>query len=538
MSRFGITAVRRERDRESGQALVLIGLAMLLLLALAAVVVDIGNLYFSYQELMGATTAAALAGGAAIPSGNVSQVKSAALLYSGQSSADYNYPANMTITSVTPSLACVSPSQYPNMGLPLCALYPSGDNVIQVVETATVKTFFARVFGINGLTIQATATASAKGGGAPPYHIMMVIDSTASMGQGTDTGCISGQTSEKLKPEQCAQEGIQTLLKELNPCPTTESTCGSATNGLYKNPVDQVALMTFPGLCSVQLASGSCPTASSVTTPPSPYATDDYGCPSSSPPITSYNNNPAYLVLPFQTNYRASDTSGLNTSTGSSVSNLVSAVGAVTDGQCDGIQTPGGEGTFYAGAITAAQNYLTANHTAGVQDIMIVLSDGDAESCGVIPTGYTNAGKLPTQQPFNCNQNQMAGSVVMTGQTQTYNIINECQQAVSAATAAKNYIQSDGLATQIYSVSYGSETTGCNYDNSKYGYGTSNLTPCQTMQNIASTPLSTYFFSVPDAATANGTVCANAAQITQLSQVFTAIGGNLSVSRLLPDSVF
>ena len=40
--------------------------------------------------------------------------------------------------------------------------------------------------------------------------------------------------------------------------------------------------------------------------------------------------------------------------------------------------TPGGEGTFYAGAIVAAQTYLTNNHTSHVQDIMILLSDGDA----------------------------------------------------------------------------------------------------------------------------------------------------------------
>src|SRR5208337_67903 len=37
----------------------------------------------------------------------------------------------------------------------------------------------------------------------------------------------------------------------------------------------------------------------------------------------------------------------------------------------------------------------------------------------------------------------------------------ECTQAVNAANWAKSTKQSDGTATEIYSVSYGSETSGC-----------------------------------------------------------------------------
>lgn len=99
---------------------------------------------------------------------------------------------------------------------------------------------------------------------------------------------------------------------------------------------------------------------------------------------------------------------------------------------------------------------------------------------------------------------------------------------------AKGYKESDGTATEIYSVSYGSETSGCTSgETSPY------TTPCATMAGIASTPLSQYFFSVPQ--TVGGktsTVCSGAVPITQLNQVFTTIAGDLHGARLIPNSVF
>ncbi len=254
MKRNRNSFVRPVRDGQRGQSLVLVGVMLVVLLSMSALVIDIGVVYFSYQELLGTTNAAALAGGEAIPQGTA---KNAAYQYSGWSNAPVagpilNIHSNLNITNVTSSLTCVQPSAYPNLGLPPCATYSIAQgsvNVIQVTETATVPTFFAKIFGVKSVPISATATASAKGGGAPPYHIMMVLDTTASMGSGTDSGCVSG-SKKKLSPEHCAQDGIQTLLSELDPCATTLTNCGTANNGLYPNSVDEVGLMVFPGLCS------------------------------------------------------------------------------------------------------------------------------------------------------------------------------------------------------------------------------------------------------------------------------------------------
>jgi Flp pilus assembly protein TadG len=492
------------RDRERGQVFVMAALMLMLLSACAAIAVDLGVVYYSHQELVAITQAAALAGGATIPSGTS---KATAKAYSGDAAkgGTYNLRSNLNITNVTPTLGCISQASYPNLSIPPCIDYGEGSaNAIQVKETATVRTFFAQVLGINSVPIGATATATAKGGQFKPTNIVLVLDSTASMGNTTDSGCTVPGVSGAPTPEQCAQYGVQQLLSEMDPCQSTLSTCPSAVNGMVTNPVNVVALMTFPGLCSVTASGTSCPNkATGVSSPPaqSSYASDDYSCPTTNPPISAYNNNPAYLVLPFQSDYRASDTAtSLNTS-----SNVVKAVGAGSS-PCGmpGIKTPGGEGTFYAGAIDAAQAYLTSTSVtrAGVdpstvQNIIIFLSDGNAN----------------------------ASSTQMGGTASSYSASNECAQAVSRAGVAK------AAGTIIYSVSYGSETTGCPTDASTY-------TPCYTMQHMASTPTSQYFFSVPQSGSSNNTVCAGARSITSLNQVFTAIGQDLTTSRLILNSTF
>jgi len=517
---------RLYREQE-GQTLYLVAASMIVILGMAALSIDIGFALHAQRELQADTDAAASAGGAAMPLPTTASVVNVVNNYSGSSakSALYNVNHDLNITGVSVSFACLSTTTYPSYGLNPCATsgntaspsYPlctattenpaGGCNAIKVVETATVPTFFAKIFGFKSLTLTATSVASASGSSVP-YHIMMVLDATNSMATTNDKGCLSSKPGNTYTAEQCAQMGAQTLLGELAPC-AAGATCGGSTA-----PVDEVGIMAFPGTCSQALVKGACPNATTLNnTAPSPYASDDYSCPATAPPITSYNNNPAYLILGFQDNYRLTDSSQLNTS-----SNLAETVGAGTwvdtgaSNRC-GMPAPGGEGTFYAGAIVAAQTYLTSNHTAHVQDVMILLSDGDASADS-------------SQMGGNVSQSviipKMNGSL--------YSASAECQQAVNAANYAKTYKQSDGTSTEIYSVSYGSETSGCTAGDT--------ITPCQTMEDISSLPLSQYFYSVPQ--TVNGktsTKCSGAVPITQLDQVFKAIGSYLQSSKLLPFSV-
>ncbi len=86
--------------------------------------------------------------------------------------------------------------------------------------------------------------------------------------------------------------------------------------------------MTFPGLTPAE--------TTTLTNPPipAPTASAEYTCPPGNSSVTQYNNNPGYLILPFQSDYRISDNSGLNT--GTNGSSLLKAVGATTNGNLPG----------------------------------------------------------------------------------------------------------------------------------------------------------------------------------------------------------
>ena len=116
-----------------------------------------------------------------------------------------------------------------------------------MIETATVPTFFAKIFGITTINVTATASASASGALPIPYHIMMVLDTTNSMGSGTDTGCTTGSRTT-YSPEQCAQ------IWHPDPAQRPRALRHEPGKLRQQRPaVDEVGLMVFPGTCSQAL---------------------------------------------------------------------------------------------------------------------------------------------------------------------------------------------------------------------------------------------------------------------------------------------
>ena len=109
-----------------------------------------------------------------------------------------------------------------------------------------------------------------------------------------------------------------------------------------------------------------------------------------------------------------------------------------------------------------------------------------------------------------------------------YPSTNECNQAILAA----NYAKTNG--TLIYSISYGSETTGSRptarraqalrYDAGHVLVASVAVFLLRSM-NDPSNPTET-------------TVCANAVPLTALNQVFTTIASQLTVARLVPAGDF
>ena len=354
-------------------------------------------------------------------------------------------------------------------------------NAVTVTQKAAVPSYFARLFGVTSFNISATATAVPGGGIPSPANVVLVLDTTASMGT-ADNNCTVPGIGTPTR-EQCALYAVRTLLNGLDPCPVGLTSCGTAKNGSVSKPIDQVSLMVFPGLTPQQTGT--------LDNPPkqAPTANVDYQCPGGSPRITSYNANPGYMILPYQSDYRTSDSAaGLNTA-----SSLVIASGGSSCSK--GLSDPGGEGTFYAGVIDSAQSYIAQNTTANVKNVMILLSDGDANSqakLGGTATSWTSA---------------------TDG--------GECHAAIAEANAAKK------AGTTIYTVAYGAAATGCDTDTGKYA-----ITPCATMQQIASNA-NTFFGD----ATGSDTSCTNAARpISSLSDAFAGIASDLGGARLILNS--
>ena len=132
-------------------------------------------------------------------------------------------------------------------------------------------------------------------------------------------------------------------------------------------------------------------TCTSATIAPEPY--------SASIPSTA-----TYQIASLANDYKSSNTATSLTAAGSS--SLVTATchsGISIDQNgvsanchtCSGDKVVGGEGTYLAGAITAAQATLAANSLPGVQNVIIVLSDGGAGNAANLWSSTTTQATAP-----------------------------------------------------------------------------------------------------------------------------------------------
>jgi hypothetical protein len=475
---------RRAHRGQRGQVLVFLALTMTLLLGLVSLVVDFGMIYYDQSELNASTQAAVLAGAEAmaLPGATTSSTTAAATAYSSVSGNKnaYSNLSNASMVSGYPKLSCLSTLQT-TFGIQCYG--PGNSNAIAVSQQATVPLFFARLFGLPSATLTATATASMRGSSNSPFNVAILVDSTRSMNDlDADSNCNNTRLS-------CAQSGVQVLLKSLSPCLSSQISCGTVTNGNVANSVDRVTLMTFPPVSTLTVA-------------------NNYNCSGTSPTIVPYLTpfplTSTYQVVDFSSDYRTSDT----TSSLKSTSNLVTAVGGQSG--CTGLQAIGGQGTYYAQAIYAAQAYLVAEKALypTSKNVMVILSDGDSNAtCSLSLLGI-------------CTLGPMIGASTTSG---TYpSTVQQCNQAITAAQAATN------AGTRVYTVAYGAASSGCGTDTSP------SISPCQTMQSMASS--TGYFFS-DYTATGGSSSCISASQpVTNLNQIFQVIASDLTISKLIPNN--
>jgi Flp pilus assembly protein TadG len=476
--------------------------------------IDVGRAYTLHRQLQAATDASALAGAAALP--DSSATTTAANYSAGTGDSNTRGSLNgATMVSGYPKAVCLTTLQ--NQGM-ACAS-PSNANAMVVKEQITLNLVFMRLLGLKTITVGASSTAAMHGASPTPYNVAIVLDTTLSMSS-YDSDCSMTQMA-------CALQGVQVLLKALSPCAASYSTC-SVTSGVAKDPVDQVALFTFPNVTTGTVSVDT----NCTNSMPSSYGSQRYNYSSSGgyyysmPGQTAYPYLPqataftfptagassyspsgaTYQVTKFLSDYRNSDTaSSLNSN-----SDLVQAAGGASN--CGGMQPPnyaGNYGTYYAGAIYAAQAALTAQQKLypGSQNVMIILSDGDANApqtlngVTVMPSPANSSGNYPSYK-------------------------SECVQGYYAANAAT------AAGTRVYTVAYGSLTSGCSTDPSTYSGVAVN--PCNVMLYMASAPQ--YFYSDYKQSGSGSTCYSSAQSVTSLSGIFTSIAGDMTVARLIPDN--
>jgi hypothetical protein len=498
MNSLGNAILARGIKDQSGQVLPWMVFLICLFIGAAGITVDLGHAYVCFRELQASTDAAALSAGYELsqPTSSVSSVQTAASNYSSVSGA-VNANSNLPNPVITTTLNCST--RVANLGIP-CSGSPTGDNVVQVKQTVNIPTYFMRafaVFGVQGakaLTLTAVSTAAARGASNSQYNVAIVLDTTASMNtQDNDASC--GDTRIN-----CALQGVRTLLTSLSPCTPS----GSGSNCAGGAAFDQASLFTFPNIRADQASNDTtCPTSNPAIPP---YSTPVRGATWTAPTGT----NPTYQITDYLSDYSSTGKNGGGVNTSSS---LGIAAGASTSKNCSGLKAPGGDGTYYAGAIYAAQSSLMAAQAAnpGSQNALIILSDGDAQSSKINVTGTV----------------QQAGSGSPALKVNYPATTNQCQQAIDAA----KFASSQG--TTVYSIAYGASSSGCSTDKSGPLAG---LSPCSALQKMATGPEN--FYSDATASQNKGQCTSASNPNLNLNQIFKSVATSFTVTRLVPNNYF
>jgi hypothetical protein len=291
-----------------------------------------------------------------------------------------------------------------------------------------------------------------------------------------------------------------------------------------------------------------------------------------------------YQITPFLSDfYSPSSAGGLNSS-----SDLVKAVGYGSTSGCltytFGIWGTGsGSGfgnTYLASAIYEAQAALVAEQSArpGSKNAIIFLSDGQANNSYYsenesaygtanstnqyadayeFPMGPAASESLPFgsevgphvsndpvpayHTPATAPASYAYNTLGVNGKGQYPDWYDQCQQGIVAA----QYASTEG--TTVFSVAYGSEDSGCNSGWSigltdttlvatgkNAAFTLSQLTPCVTMENIASS-LDNFYSDYNQSG--SGSTCQDASHtVSSLQDIFLAISSTFTTPRLLPNN--
>jgi hypothetical protein len=538
-----MSSLRKAIADQSGQSIVLLGGAMFALCAMAGLTLDIGHAYSVRTQLQDSVNAAGLAAAGYIfyseEDNAIDQAKIFANLNPLIGGLDNHPDANlMCVSALMPKGTTCGASSSPN--------------AVWVTEYADVPTTFLRIFGRNYMHVQARAQAT--WGTAQPYNVALIVDATPSMGN-TDPYCPG---SGGVTAEECAMNGVQTMLSEINPCINGQTSCPSATS---KNSIFRIALFSFPNISAADVSKDYCASGNptfQLYTFPTPGATDGYNAPNgylTYKTKSGVSTNITYLITGHNADTANIDTYGFTSDwySASATNNLkassilVKAVGNGTTKTCikqpSGYTMPTGwndsksanyqQGlTYQAGVIYAAQAALDAEQkqTTGLgikaTNVIIFVSDGQANAPAMEFRATTDA------------VTSGSGTAVQTKTGLYPDSTQDCQQTIAAAQFAAS------KGTRVYGVAYGTEAGGCAMDNKVIAVAPLNTTvsnpikPCEVMKNMSSThsnDSSQLYFYAEGQSNANGCT-PTGTTTTNMTNIFQAIAASMTLPRLIPNN--
>jgi len=154
--------LRRIRHRHRGQTFLLLSIAIAMLTGIAAMAVDIGNLWTTRRLMQSAADAGAMAGADEITIGG----SSSAITTAAKDASSHNGFADGGTRpgdSATITVAVHNP--------PTSGAYAANSNAVEVDVSESQPTYFMRVFGWQSIPVSTTATALALGSGPCIYAL-------------------------------------------------------------------------------------------------------------------------------------------------------------------------------------------------------------------------------------------------------------------------------------------------------------------------------------------------------------------------------
>jgi hypothetical protein len=568
---------------------------MVALLGTAGLTVDVGAAYVVHAQVQNCANQAALAAAGEVYTSGSSTPASVATQYScGTGDKNYNSLAGSATTTVT--TVCLNLLEPAGT---TCAASNNAPNAVKVTQAVTAPTYFMRVLGFNSIPISATATASMQGaankwnvaiiqdatgsmatadsncGGVSQFQCAMNGIQTflaASLGpqcSGGQVTCDPSQAHMRIAlfsfpnmitadlPVANACSG-QTFVQ---PAPYTVYTLPKETATSYAPLTYQQGATTWSASYEFTLGASDADVNGFVADwyLPSSTSTGQLNPASSLVQAVGYNHGGHPGCMPISP--AGIDLNGALGNPGSTV--LVNHANV-------------GEGiTYYASVIYAAQAALTAEAALypdpNTKNAIILLSDGQANTQWIYfpqgtvtqtpaqdtaqpstisaSLGYSTLNTVPSLTAVGAGYLTTPNQEVAAGKTISGvypDFLDECQQAIVAA-------QKAALAgTRVYAVAYGSELSGCGKGSHADDYtdvttvtlpsppnvswsGASNLTPCLTMENIASAIQ--YFYSdYNQSGSGVDSSCISPYTSTNLDTIFMAIVAGMQEPKLLPNS--